>query len=112
LRTRRTSAKQLGLILDIHAHMQHVGAIKRPGREGKGESASHFVGDEFAKAEHPRESASDVNIFFRQVNTRNPATTVVGEIARSATKTTTDIQQVHTALDAELVGKVDRCRAP
>jgi excinuclease UvrABC nuclease subunit len=49
-----------------------------------------------------------VNIFFRQVNTRNPATTVVGEIARSATKTTTDIQQVHTALDAELVGKVDR----
>jgi hypothetical protein len=53
-----------------------------------------------------------VNIFFRQVNTRNPATTVVGEIARSATKTTTDIQQVHTALDAELIGKVDRCRAP
>ena len=84
--------EQPGFVLDVHADMNHVRAVERSGREGERKCAAVFVRDRRAKTDSPRQRLGDRDIFFRQVDARDPTSVVLREIARRAAKTGTDVE--------------------
>ena len=96
------------LVLDVHADVEHVGAVEGAGRERQIQGAALPIGDAVREADAGRQGFGDADVFGGEVDAGHPAAVFGREVPRCPAQPGADVEEVQAGADAEPGGKIDR----
>jgi hypothetical protein len=102
---RNARASQLFLVFDIHADMQHVGAVEGPFGKWHRERTALLQGYAFIEANPLAQHVTCFNVFGGQVYAGDPASIPCGYVACSAAKAASNVENMHLARESEPIEK-------
>ena len=94
LQNARDLGEKLTLVLDVHAYVQHVGAVETAIGKRQFEGAALPIEDPLAQAHAAGERLRGTDVFLGEVDAGDAAAASIGEIPRPAPEPGTDVQEV------------------
>ena len=94
LQNARDLGEKLTLVLDVHAYVQHVGAVETAIGKRQFEGAALPIGDPLAQAHAAGERLRGTDVFLSEVDAGDAAAASIGEIPRPAPEPGTNVQEV------------------